>query len=175
METTDLQHFPEIIEKYVDIIRDRLPCRGKGAFTSVDLLSVARDSGEITNSEILDELAKIGFRFTDLTEGEIIEIEKAFLEEYEKRMRLVMLNFAKGEELGETQESISGAILKAAMERYSEIVLSHIEQGVGVSRDLSEPYKIFKQRKYGFTYPIGKATGQLAANLTRGKVRLRRT
>jgi len=137
---------------------------GKQPFRGIQLLDVDRAGDTADNSVILEELGKRGYRFAVLSRGEEQEIVDAFEEVLQKQLAGPTPNAA----------NVAANALKAAMAQFGKIVVRHIESGENVTGDLSEAYKIQKQREHGFVYPIGKATGQLIDNLVGGKVKLTR-
>ena len=61
----------------------------------------------------------------------------------------------------------ASAVLRACMKMYMDIVVDHIKKqfAPGGVKPLSEKYEPEKRRAVGFSYPIGKRTGQLLENL----------
>ena len=76
----------------------------------------------------------------------------------------------KGRTATDDQLALKG--LKAAMEEYMAQVVKRIENQTvadgGGPEPLSPAYAKYKERKFGFTTPIGKATGQLLQSLAPG-------
>ena len=143
------------IQKEIDRIEKI--ATGKQPFKGVELLDVPRvDGDDASNSEILENLYKLGYHFTELDRSEEKEIAESFEEEAERRLQLP----------GGSAAEIAAASLRKAMDEYAEIVADHIEKGEGVTKDLSASYKDYKNLVAGFIYPIGKFTGQLLRNLS---------
>jgi hypothetical protein len=134
-------------------------------YSGVTLSGSSRiDDPKVRNSEILEYLGKSGRKFTEPFQFEVQQIAQAAVEEYMKRLQIAFDSAGKKQKWA---RQTSAAALRASMIEYMTAVKSHIENGQapGGVKDLSDPYKDRKNRKYGFVYPIGKASGQLIEDL----------
>lgn len=77
-------------------------------------------------------------------------------------------NITMGARTEKLSKQMAGAVLRACMRMYMEIVGDHIKKQFapgGVKTPLNEDYEKEKKRAVGFIYPIGVRTGQLRENL----------
>jgi hypothetical protein len=127
-----------------------------------------KEDPSVTNSQVLEWLRDGGRDFKTITDDEVKEIEDAFIHEVERRMERLGTRDIKS--IKNTMNSILVSGLKASLMKIISIIHTRIERGTvagGASvKQLSEEYSKVKQRKHGFTKPIGKATGQLLENLS---------
>lgn len=130
--------------------------------------SSRKEDPSIDNRQILNWLKEGGRDFQSITEDESKEIEDVFIKEVERRF--ARLDESSIKNLKNTLNSILVSGLKKAILKLISIIHNHIVRGTvagGGSVDaLSPEYAKVKQRKYGFTHPIGVATGQLLDNLS---------
>lgn len=138
-------------------------CGGK-AYKAVELRPKQRKDGDHTNAEIMKFLAEQGRDFRHPDSKELDEIGRAFIKEIETKFKTL----AEKTNVEKAAKNVSGLGFREAMKVYMASTTERIEEAIWKGdgdKQLSEKYEKFKQRVYGFTYPIGKATGQLLDNL----------
>ena len=160
---------------------------------SVDLHGKQRLEGnDANNAEVLGWLKNTGRDFITPTKEMMDEIGEALKNEIEeglikaKARRAARAVTASAKQTpykpkGDDQlaKSVMNRALKNAMFKAMKIMSDRInnqETADGVLTELTEKYAAYKQKKFGFTRPIGKATGQLIDNLAQSarNIKLRR-
>ena len=145
---------------------------------AVELNSHPREDSETTNAEILQWLEYSGRDFITPSSGDAEDIAHSFADELERRLGD---EFSKGafwdkwdeQPSGKKQEAfaneLAAASLKQAMLKYMEQVYHRIQSqntnNPPFNDELNPDYEAWKLKTFGFTKPIGKATGQLTNNL----------
>jgi hypothetical protein len=145
---------------------------------AVELNSHPREDSETTNAEILQWLEYSGRDFITASTQDAEEIAGVFAEELERRLGDEFSKEAfwdKWDEQpsGKKQEAfaneLAAASLKKAMLKYMEQVYHRIQSqntnNPPFNGELNPDYEAWKLKTFGFTKPIGKATGQLTNNL----------
>jgi hypothetical protein len=165
LEIEDSNGFSGIIEQLREL----------GTHYSGVELRGARNDG-VDMDDIIESLSDNGRDFFSADDATADAVAAAMAAEVERRASAAK---AKGRVVSD--DSLAAAGLKAAMGAYMAAVKERIENqvvaGGGAPKELTPAYAALKQRKYGFTTPIGKATGQLLAALvpgggTAGKIQL---
>jgi hypothetical protein len=127
---------------------------------ATDLRGKVHKATDFGNAEILADLKKDGRDFIALSREESRSIGRAFAEEFE---RLVGYRMTKAV----IRASVKSAWIEA-IQTYRAIVASHISQGESSAGSIAELTREYARRKlddWGFTHPIGKASGQLHESL----------
>ena len=172
---------------------------------SVELLSVAREEGDRTNAQILRYLDEQGREFRQIGRSEAQRVAKRAAAELENEIKKLlkkanskskskrgaagrataarMVSGAKGEDVDKLAAQQTVRVMRAAMRELMKIVREHIENQTGPDGArlnrfyLTDEYEEYKERRWGFTYPIGKRSGQLLENLNEsvssGKIRVK--
>ena len=183
MEVLGLDSFAEFIAELAG-----LPSH----YSGVSLAPIPRAESKSDNSKIMNYLAESGRDFKAMRGSQVEQMEVASANELQRRLDVQTKKMAralgkkhgmKGRELTAFAASMQGmmnfkgddkwgrqaqgAMLKAAMEKYMEMVTDNIEEqrAMGGVVPLTEDYADYKRKTYGFETPIGKATGQLLENL----------
>ena len=133
---------------------------------NAQIMEWLKDTGRDFITPTQDMMAKIGQKLSD-------EIEDGLVKAYARRAARAIKAHAKQKPYkpkGDDQlaRSVMNRALKNAMFEAMEIMTERIEKqetADGVLKELTEAYAAYKQKKFGFTTPIGKATGQLIDNL----------
>jgi viroplasmin and RNaseH domain-containing protein len=132
-----------------------------------DLVSSAeirlRSRNPESNTMILAKLAEEGRDFISLTDEECDTLAKI----YAARVELGVNSKTQ------TMDAVIEDAWVLVMERYKSFIVEHIERGksaTGSLKDLSSATKQMKTRKWGFAYPIGKASGELIEAIKAGKI-----
>lgn len=135
-------------------------------FAGVRLIAT-REDGRDTD-KIVDGLTAHGKDFFSSDDAVAELVAEASAAEIEKRMQAA----AKKGRPAPGDDALAGSMLRAAIKAYSEAVKDRIESqrvaGGGSPDPLTPEYAAYKERKYGFTSPIGKASGQLLEGLAVG-------
>jgi hypothetical protein len=144
---------------------------------SADLNAKQRIEEGDNNAEILEYLADGGRDFVTPSKKSLDEMDKSALAEIEKSLATFKVTTTGGRITSKSALSqqqakavLSKALVAAAQDWMREITRRINESdwiGDG-DRQLSEEYEKAKKKKHGFAYPIGKATGQLLANVAPG-------
>ena len=155
--------------------------------TSVDLHAKTRKDGDANNVEIANELIKRARDFFSIRDEEAERIAQSAANEAQRMLdHLASLPADKGIALaGKAQATTHATQAKAkamiaAMKTYMDITGEHFDSQTTITGGpaaLSPEYAADKQRRLGFTDPIGVATGQLRENFdpsNSGNIRLRR-
>jgi hypothetical protein len=139
---------------------------GPRSYNAVQLLDPGRDD-ETTNVKILTDQRDLYHRdVVTADEAESVKIGQA----YADRIILEVDRVLKRKESGKAttgRESvvIDRLALTDAMKAYLELISSRIEKQIDASggrlTPLSQAYAAWKKRKWGFSEPILKASGQL--------------
>jgi len=147
-------------------------------------------SRDINNAEILEWLADDGRNFYELDDAEMAKIDRKFVAMLSKGLerwthlttkgtqRSMMRTLGRGlksgnlggallDQAAKAARQIMGSSLRATCKLYLKIISENVENGrwLGHRGDLTKEYADYKQKKYGFTHPIGVASGQLRANI----------
>lgn len=157
----------------------------------VDLHAKKRVESEADSVIIAKQLMEFGRDFFSLDDAQSEQVAQAFTAEVQRRLdgvagvaigtssvaRAVGKASAEGTRMA---RETAGAAYTEAMKRYMQIVeenITHQRTAFGGSPDaLSPEYAEWKQKEFGFTTPIGVATGQLRENFdpsNKGNIRLR--
>jgi hypothetical protein len=146
---------------------------------SADLNSKTRQETDsvLNNAEIFDFLARGGRDFVTPSKKALSDIDKAALAAIEKGL----LKYKVGHKGGRitnagkmTQAQARGVQAKAlvaAAQVWMKEITRRINDGDFTGDGdpkLEEEYEKWKQKLYGYAYPIGKATGQLLDNVAPG-------
>ena len=151
---------------------------GKGASEVIGVQLNAKKRKEtgssLNNRDILNFLKAQHRNFQDLNQQQIDMVEKAIVTELKRKWN--RLSFKNINSVAKNITALVASALTKGMEEYSRIIGEMIDKGVDANgnklsqtADLSPEYKDQKQKKHGYVYPIGKATGQLRANVTNTK------
>lgn len=141
-----------------------------GHCQGVEFLSTKIHGGRLTNGELLSYLKDQGRDFTSFSERDYAQIKRVFDFEFEKGLRslgsLNLKSFAVG------LNKITQQALKKALMEMIIIIDKRLDAGTNFAgkdmrsvADLTDEYKDIKQRKWGFKYPIGTASGQLQKSI----------
>jgi hypothetical protein len=155
--------------------------------TSVDLHAKTRKDGDANNVEIANELIKRARDFFSIRDEEAERIAQSAAIEAQRMLdHLASRPADKGIALAGKAQATTHATqakakaLIAAMKTYMDITGEHFDSQTTITGSpaaLSPEYAADKQRVFGFTDPIGVATGQLRENFdpsNSGNIRLRR-
>jgi uncharacterized protein len=142
------------------------------SISGAELRAKSRSEGAATNAEIIQEyLIDQDRDFVTLSETESESIAQTMANRIERAVEEIKAGEIKSSIERKVDNAIADGYIKA-IQRYMEIVTEHIEQGKSSAGSfegtLSPKYAARKQAKYGFDYPIGKASGQLLDNLDSG-------
>jgi len=133
-------------------------------FKGVNLNPVQRvHNADASNDEILEHLKRTGRDFVTLDSADAEKVAQAYIDEFER-----LWDVDKGKDPQKRANNIDARGLKNAMKEYMRIVSNNIDNQKthdGYLEPLSEEYAKWKQKKFGFTDPIGKAYGELLKNL----------
>jgi hypothetical protein len=132
---------------------------------AVELNPIDRKDGGPSNAEILGWLDDLEYKFTQTDASENEDIAEAWTKMFEKFKHTL---FSRGNQNSKGLAiNVAGKSFRAAMLKFMEIVSDNINTGRTHGKTVLEPSTIeTKQREHGFAYPIGKATGELLANLS---------
>ena len=142
-------------------------------YVSADMHGKERADGK-NNAEIAGYLREQGRNFFE-TQSTADAAAKAFAAQLE-----IAAARAKTAKTDGQRANLAAQVWIAAMEAALERAAKNIDEGAfegGGSASLSEIYEPQKYRDHGFTYPIGKATGELLNNLSShaGNIKLKRS
>jgi hypothetical protein len=135
-------------------------------FAGVRLIGKREDG--VDSDDIVDSLIEHDRDFFSPDDAVAEDVAQAAAIELEKRLAAAA---AKGRP-NPTDNALAGGMLKAAMMAYMKAVVDRIESqrtaSGGAPQDLTPAYAAYKEKKFGFVTPIGKASGQLLEALTPG-------
>lgn len=136
------------------------------AIRAVELNAKKRkEGGDNTNAEILEFLADSGRDFVTLSDADKREMESTLVAWLEKGLGG---NIRSGQDFRAFATEIAAKAFTEAAKFWQDKISENIRNGKskdGPVEDLSPEYKNQKQKKYGFVYPIGVASGQLRDNV----------
>jgi hypothetical protein len=145
-------------------------------FKAVDLHAKERAEGTgSNNAQILDWLGKQGRDFVTPRDGDVQKIAQAFadsvIEDLGQKLKTIGSKTKTGGTITADQiaRQISGKAYKKAAQVWLEEITRRIEDGDfdgGGDSKLSPEYEKYKEGKFGFAYPIGKASGQVLDNVS---------
>jgi hypothetical protein len=180
----------DMVTQMIDLARGILDAAGN-TIGGVDLHAKKRLEDEADSVIIAKQLMEFGRDFFSLDDAQSEQVAQAFANEVQRRLdgvagmaigvsgvaRAVGKASAEGTRMA---TETAGAAYRGAMMRYMAIVSENItaqRTAFGGSPDaLSPEYAEWKQENFGFTSPIGVATGQLRENFdpsNKGNIRLR--
>ena len=144
-------------------------------YKAIDLHARGRPDAAASNAEVLDGLAKQGRNFVDPDAGDVQRFAQAFADSVIKNMQRALAKVGTKTKTGKTITAeklaleLSGKAYRAAAQEWLKEISRRIESqdwiGDGDS-DLSPKYKKRKLAKFGFTKPIGVASGQVLDNVS---------
>lgn len=140
------------------------------AIKGAQLNAKSRGDSAKTNAEILEYLAEGGRDFVTPDSETLRKIEETIAGHLEEGLeRIKRGNLKKSEKAAATE--IAAKAFKEGATVWNDKISQNISDGKtadGQVEELSEEYARQKQRRYGFTKPIGVATGQVRDNVAPG-------
>ena len=127
-----------------------------------------KDNSDKDNAQILQHLADHGRDFVSADMDLLNEIDKAVSDEIEKGLQYHASNLHT-DQSSRLARKIGASAWKKGGITWNEEITRRIEEADWIgsgSAELSEPYGTQKEKKHGFKYPIGKATGQVFDNVS---------
>lgn len=143
------------------------------AIKEVQLLAKDRVESAADNAEIIGHLIAQHRDFFSPNDEMVSKIDKVMVETMEEELtKQTVKRVSTGKDQKKVANAVAAKAFIAGMEVAKDIMRERIENQVTADGSaplpLSDDYEIQKQRKFGFTTPIGVATGQLLDNLARG-------
>lgn len=148
------------------------------------------ESNGVNNRQIMEWLAERGRDFFSINDMIVRELDqtmvKAMEKELDKQLKASIRREKarkRGNYIKHSKKKEANVVatrgFRAAMKRLLQIVNERIDNQVtatgGTPSALSEAYQVEKEFKYGFTIPIGVATGQLRDNIVPGNRNIKLT
>jgi hypothetical protein len=135
-------------------------------FSGVELIGSRADG--VDSNDIVESLIEYGRDFFSSDQQLADDVAQAMADEIERRSQAAM---EKGRP-DPSDDVLASSGLMAAMKVYMVGVLERIDAQRtatgGGPQALTDKYAAYKNKRWGFTTPIGKASGQLLSALTPG-------